>query len=188
MRLTAVVNGERQYKTKRCSVVPCIKGESDVINDSEFRRLAQQALDSSNISDPNPSNRHEEGFEVWRRRSDGTLKFVPLGAISSGPCHVGVIVPFDNDSLTLDGIAHTHPAKRGESVQMCDSTHTTLPFNPDANGGGSDADWGVARQNGINVYVISPERVFILPGNTYPEDQGANPNRWSRDTPSCHWM
>lgn len=188
MRLTAIVNGERQYQTKRCSVVPCIKGESDVINDSEFRRLAQAALDSSGLDDPNPANRQEVAFEVWRRRSDSTLKFVWVGATLNDPCHVAVNLQDDNDSLTFEGFGHTHPARRGESVQNCDPKHTTLPYNPDANGGGSKADWGVGRINGFDVYVITPERVFILPKNTYEEDQGTNPYRWSRDTRTCHWL
>jgi hypothetical protein len=51
-------------------------------------------------------------------------------------------------------------------LKHCKPGVPLLPYNPNIQGGGSDSDWDVARTRGVDVYSISPERIWRLPKNT----------------------
>lgn len=188
MTLTGWVNGKHEIRTVHCSVSKCPKGNDPIINDGEFRRWAQAALDSSRLDQP-VGNRVERAFYVWMRRSDSSFVYASVVTTSSNACELTLPPPpADNDSLELLAIAHTHPRRIGESVQSCKPSEPTLPYNPDANGGGSKADWDYARIFGVDVYAVSPDRIVRLPSNTYYEDVGKNPNKWPRHTGRCPWL
>jgi hypothetical protein len=162
-----------------CPPVP----EDPILNDPNFRNVADELLVRSNLQDV-PANRSEHQAIVWQNVTTGAIRY-DITFLGAGPCSISLAIPVNTDSERVLGVLHTHPHYRGDNMTMCNPN--ALPYNPDANGGGSQADWDTARRSGVNVYAISPDVFWKLPWLTPDDPQAwaANTNRWRRRGNNC---
>lgn len=166
--------------------IKCMLGDP-VLDDIVFRLAADEALRSSKIADPNPANRIEQFGFVWQNKTTGAIRVQPMAVRAATACDAELPPPpHDTESERLVAVYHTHPSFRHESMRHCNPN--ALPYNPDANGGGSDADWNYANEFGVDVNALGPDRVWRLDTSTPQRDWSRNENGWDRDTKKCPWL
>jgi len=84
-----------------------------------------------------------------------------------------------------DYVVHSHPLFKGENVKVACANPNAMPFDPSANGGGSNADWSYTTTFGRAVYAVSPQWLHKLVPNPDSVNRVRNPNRFQRQPDRC---
>jgi hypothetical protein len=131
----------------------------------------------------------ERGGEIWKML-DGSYQPVPRADPFATECSYGVGIgapPLGAANSRPSGVYHTHPSLPQAPVTNCPG-QTGGYYDPDANGGGSAADWDYA-SNGAN---LIPVYAYGKSGRTYRLDplvpkssRSNNKNRWRPNGPGC---
>ena len=157
-------------------------GEDPIVNDIQFRQVSDSLLKLSNLSDPQRENRRERLAFVWRNSATGTLRF-DISPIVGNACDISVASPPDAGLESLVGVVHTHPTYAGENVKVACGNAKARPYNPRANGGGSNEDWKSATSYYFaDVYAVAPQYIHRLDHELRDRSMwGKNPVSWKRD-------
>lgn len=174
MLLSAYVNGEQQQQSLHVDVVPCPTGDS-LLDTPEVRRLEQALWDSSNVTDPNQSNRVERIGAVID--SAGQRRYVMFGLTGNPsldtPCAVSAGSPLDGRSTagwTITAIFHTHPF--ADSTTYTDNRcpgggNGTVGYAPSPlNGWASGFDWNMSASAHAPSYIIDFSRITRILGDS----------------------
>jgi hypothetical protein len=163
---------------------PCAPVTDSVIGHPGFRAKVDTLLQKSIISRTNPANRQEWAFEVFRDVATGALRLGPI-IYSGTACGISLPVPIGTPTEEVDYVVHSHPHFRGENVRTACGNPNAMPYDPRANGGGSNADWGYTTRYGRAVYAVSPEWMHKLVPNPDSVGRVNNPNRYQRQSTGC---
>jgi hypothetical protein len=152
-----------------------------VLDAPDAGKVIDELLALSNIDGP-LSGRRERSAVAWQNVLTNTVRF-EISPREGSRCGTPIAIPSDTEQEKVVGLMHTHPHHRGDDMTGCKVGADR--YQPEANGGGSREDWGVAKQFGIDVYAISPDVVHRLPWETNERDRPKNRKRWKRAAAGC---
>ena len=163
-----------------------------MLDQEGWRFMMDSLLRASNVYGRPPlTEREEQSGWIWKNKVTGEYTYQPLFDIQGTPCSTpGPTEMIDRvvGEDTLVAIVHSHAAYRGEDIRaVCDNPHLDL-YDPDFGGGASEDDWNNADNwgvYGIDVIVVSPERVHLLKRRTPKHLRPLNPNGWTLTQDRC---
>lgn len=159
----------------------CQKTGDPVLDAPGAAKVIDSLLALSNVKGPLESRR-ERTAVAWQNVVTNTVRF-DISPREGDRCGTSIGVPPDTEQERVIGVMHTHPHYRGDDMTGCKAG--AKRYRPEANGGGSNEDWVLARQFGVDVYAISPQVIHRLPQTTPERDRPKNRQRWKRVTAGC---
>jgi len=179
---------KRRYQLSFRPDSSCPPSGDEILDSKQVRDQLREDLEQSLPNDP-PQNRKERGGLIYKMQ-DGTFRAFPqLDPYATGcTFHPNYQVVDPVGAMRLYGFYHTHPQLAGEPVYGCAGTNLPQKADPDANGGGSDADWEFANLPAVKlpVYAITKRgRVYRMDPGVPVSARGSNPNRWQSTGPGC---
>lgn len=175
--------GDTDYNDVILSIaVSCPPANDSILDHPDFKSRFDSLMKLSNISAP-VGSRNEWAFNVYRDSTSAGGIRLGQPTASGSECGMNMPAPIDP---TIMAVVHSHPHFKGDNMVTACGKQNAIPYNPGANGGGSEKDWAYQRQFGIDVYAITPEESHLLPrGSVAP--LVPNPYRWKRTINAC-WI
>lgn len=188
MEVSLLESATGLYVTARSAevvqAVVCPPVADSVIDRRDFKARIDTLLAKSILDKKDPTKRQEWAFEVLRDTATGAVRLGPI-VYAGTACAISLPVPLIVNGEDVDYVVHSHPHFKGENVRVACGNSKALPFDPRANGGGSNADWDYTTHYGRADYAVSPEWIHKLVPNPDSVGRQINPNRFRRVASGC---